>query len=481
MEDLAKIGTMQNNMPELPEVETIKNVLKPILIGNTITSIDVLRSQIIQGNPMDFKQYFEGETFENIERKGKYLIFHFKSGKVLVSHLRMEGKYFEYNEDEPNSYFSRVVFHLNNRKKICYDDSRGFGTMTLANKDNYLLTSELSKLGPEPFDIKNIDELYIKAKTSSLNAKAFITNQNIISGIGNIYADEILFACKIHPETSINSLTINDISNIIEEAKIILSKAIESGGSTIRSYHPGKDISGNFQVNLKVYGKAGEQCPICGHELQFKKVGGRGTTYCPICQIKKSKKLVLGIYGKTGSGKSTLSNKLKEKGIPVFSSDCIVHELYLRSSVANALSKALNNDFGESVDREKLRLLLANNPQYIKKVNSLIHPLVENEIISIIKKIKKGIIAFEVPLLYESKFEYIFDYVIALDVNEQIQKDRVINRNGKSAEQLLKINKNHRFDEFKKKADVIIENNTSIESFYKQIDTIIYKLEDRLL
>src|SRR5574344_1065601 len=130
MGDLAKIGIAPNkeiDMPELPEVETIKTLLKPIVISHQITSIDVLRKTTIQGDIDGFVNGLVGETFTDVTRIGKFLIFHLTNGKVFLSHLRMEGKYYEIEKNEKNTRYARVVFHLDNDKKLCYDDSLCFG------------------------------------------------------------------------------------------------------------------------------------------------------------------------------------------------------------------------------------------------------------------------------------------------------------------------------------------------------------------
>ena len=182
-------------MPELPEVETVKNVIKPIVIGHTITSIDVFRPTIIQNDRMeDFINGLVGETFLDVTRIGKFLIFHLSHDKVMISHLRMEGKYFEVLEKENNTKYARVVFHLNNGHKICYDDSRTFGILKLTNEKDYLNEKEIAQLGPEPFKA-DPKVLFNKVKNTSLPIKSTLLDQTLMTGLGNIYADEVCFAC----------------------------------------------------------------------------------------------------------------------------------------------------------------------------------------------------------------------------------------------------------------------------------------------
>ena len=197
-------------MPELPEVETVKNVLKPIVIGKTIKSIDVLRATIIQNKPIEsFVNGLVGETFLDITRIGKFLIFHLTHDKVMISHLRMEGKYFEVNENEDNTKYARVVFHLDDGHKLCYDDSRTFGIMKLTTEANYRLEKELVDIGLEPFDA-DPKELFEKVKKSHLPIKSTLLDQTLMTGLGNIYVDEVLFASKIHPLTPANKITLKE-------------------------------------------------------------------------------------------------------------------------------------------------------------------------------------------------------------------------------------------------------------------------------
>ena len=335
-------------MPELPEVETIKNVLSKIVIGKTIKSIDVYRDLTIEGDKSKFVSSLIGQTFLNMSRIGKYLIFHLTNDFVIISHLRMEGKYYEYNEVEPDSKYAKVVFHFTDGKKLCYDDSRAFGLLKLSSESTYKQEEMLAKLGPEPFEVKDVNEIMKKVKNSRKPIKTTLLDQTLITGLGNIYVDETLYASHIHPLTLTNQVTKKEWEAIISNAKEILSIAIEMGGSTIKSYHPGKDIDGNFQTRIKIYGRSGEVCPTCGHEYRFIKVGGRGTTFCPVCQMKKGAPINIGLTGKISSGKSTALDLYKELGAATLSSDEIVKKLYEKEEVATLIEKTLKIKFASN-------------------------------------------------------------------------------------------------------------------------------------
>ena len=465
-------------MPELPEVETIRNVLKPIVIGRKITSIDVLRKSTIVGEATTFVDTLKNETFLDITRIGKFLIFHLTNNKVFISHLRMEGKYFDYLENEPDSKYARVVFHFDNNHKLCYDDSRCFGMMKLSNESSFLKEKEISKLGPEPFFIHDETYLYNKYKRINKPIKSVLLDQEIMTGLGNIYVDEVLFSTHIHPLTPAKMLTKEDCKNIIKESQRILNRAIKEGGSTIRSYHPGKDIDGNFQTLLLAYGHKDEPCPNCGHIMRFKKVGGRGSTYCPICQKKLGAPLKVAIYGKIASGKSTVLEEFASLGLPTISSDKIVHDLYQKKEVINKINEMFNFK-GDELDLSLLRETVASDYKKAKKLERYIHPLVKKELIRFMEE-NKEISICEVPLLYESKMDDLFDYIIAVDINEKNQKERLMSRDPLYYEKMMKINQSSKFDDNKNKADYIIHNDFDIKTLKKEIKGIFNTLQSRL-
>ena len=466
-------------MPELPEVETIKNVLEPILKGHTITSIDIIRSCTIVGSEEEFVSTLVGKTFQSISRIGKFLIFHLSENIVFISHLRMEGKYFELEENEKNTYFCRLVFHLNNGHKICYDDSRCFGMMKLAREDNYKQVKDIAQLGPEPFDVTDVNYLIKRCVKSSLPIKTTLLDQTLMCGIGNIYADEILFASKIHPLTPAKIITKSQWEAIVKHAQRILNEAIELGGSTIRSYHPGKNIDGSFQTNLLAYGKADKPCPVCGHIMRFIKVNGRGTTFCPHCQEKLGHPLKIAIFGKIASGKSTVLSVFKENGYPTISSDEIVKNLYKQQDVVVHVNKMFGIKPENVLDKDALRSKMLDDSNK-RKLERYIHPLVGDAIDAFLKQ-RKGLLVAEVPLLYEAKMEDKFDVIIAVDIDNEKQAIRLAERNKETAKVLSNINnRNNRFDENKKKADFVINNNSDLSNLKKQVNEIICKLITRL-
>lgn len=466
-------------MPELPEVETVKNVLEPIVVNHTITGIDILRTTSVPTNHELFISSLVGQKFLRMSRIGKFLIFHLTNNKVIISHLRMEGKYYELLEDEPNTKYARVVLHLDNGHKICYDDSRCFGYLRLSNEEEYLKDKEIAKLGPEPWDA-DIDKIIKQTKKMSLPIKSALLSQTLMTGLGNIYVDETLFASRIHPLVPANLIKRDEWETIKKEASRILKEAIDQGGSTIKSYHPGKDIDGNFQTKLLVYGKHGEDCPNCNHPLRFITVGGRGTTFCPICQPYHGKRILVAIFGPIASGKSEVLRCFENEMIPTLSTDKVVENLYKKRDVAKLVNKALNLSFEKEVDKDVLREHLVNHPKDINKINKLIHPLVKKETVLFIRMHKEPIIAVEVPLLFESGMDRMFDIIIGVTASEEKRFELLKERNKDKNKELQKIGKNNSFELNKEKADYIIVNSADLNSLKRETRTLINKLRARL-
>ena len=267
-------------MPELPEVETVKNTLKRRVLGKTILGVDVLYNIIVSPSKEEFIKLIKNQEIIDIKRRGKWLMFELNN-YYLLSHLRMEGKYYL---DDNITKHDHVIFHLNDMT-LKYNDTRKFGRMYLIKKDIVNDVKPLNELGLEPFDANlTSDYLKDKYKNKRLPIKTLLLDQSIITGIGNIYADEILFLSRINPLKKGCELNNKELNNIIENTSRILKEAIKMGGTTIKSYESEKGVHGRFQNNLLVHNHEGDKCPICNSIIIKIKVNGRGTYYCPKCQ-----------------------------------------------------------------------------------------------------------------------------------------------------------------------------------------------------
>ena len=467
-------------MPELPEVETVKRVLLPIVKDRTIIKIEVLRKSIVNNVEEEFISYYTNEKFLDISRIGKFLIFHLTNDKVLISHLRMEGKYIELLESDENTKYTRVVFHLDNNHKLCYDDSRSFGRMIINDESHYKEEKELSKLGPEPFNVNDVSFLINKTKRMNLPIKTALLSQELVTGLGNIYVDEVLFASKIHPLTPAKLIKKDEWEKIIKESKRILNAAIEAGGSTIKSYHPGKDIDGNFQTSLLAYGRNGQKCVLCHTNMRFIKVNGRGTTYCPHCQIKRGAPLKIAIVGKIASGKSAVLDTFRNNNYLAVSSDEIVHELYKRQEIQDLIIKRFklknDTDFVTTLT-EHLKV----KKQDLERLEKIVHPLVKKEIESAFKKSSSKLLIAEVPLLFKAKMENMFDVIIGVDISSENQLKRLEIRDQEKSAFLKRINDlNNMFEEHRQDLDFVIDNNQDMKSLEKQTKAIINEVSNRL-
>lgn len=272
-------------MPELPEVETVKESLKLKLIGKKIRSVNILWDNIIAyPSKEEFTLEIGNKTITDIKRRGKFLMFDLDD-YYLLSHLRMEGKYFfKNNSDEINKH-EHVIFDLGNNEELRYMDTRKFGKMYLIKKGEIDNIGPLKDLGLEPWD-NNLTSDYLlnKYKNKKLPIKTILLDQSIIVGIGNIYADEILFLSRLNPLKTTNLITEKEGNDIIKYTREVLEKAIKLGGSTIRTYSSVDGVHGLFQNELLVHGKDNGNCPVCNEKVDKIRVGGRGTYYCPKCQ-----------------------------------------------------------------------------------------------------------------------------------------------------------------------------------------------------
>lgn len=274
-------------MPELPEVETVKNTLKRKILNKKITSCEVLYKGIIEyPSCEEFVKNIKNQTINDIERRGKWLIL-VLDDYYLLSHLRMEGKYFLKDSTIDINKHEHVIFRFSDNEELRYQDTRKFGKMLLISKEDLEETRPIKELGYEPWDNRlNIKYLKDKFSKKRLPIKTVLLDQSIITGLGNIYADEVLFLSSVNPLVKACNLKDKELQSIIENSKKVLEKAISEGGTTIRSYTSDEGITGRFQNSLYVHQREKEKCLTCGSTIEKIKVGGRGTYFCPKCQKK---------------------------------------------------------------------------------------------------------------------------------------------------------------------------------------------------
>lgn len=274
-------------MPELPEVETVKRSLEPVVLAKPIEAVEVYYERILQNrSAADFRDIATGNQFLEISRRGKYLIFGLEGDWELVAHLRMTGRLIYFSDPGiPLAKHTSAVFSFGEQGELRFEDVRKFATLDLVPKGSYETIKGLYTLGVEPlsadFSLAHFWELLQGRQTK---IKGLLLDQTKIAGIGNIYADESLFAAGIHPERAAGSLSEEEAERLHRAIREVLELAIANQGTTFRDYRTGFGQEGSFQNKLQIYGKKGEECPRCGVDLEYKKVVGRTTHFCPACQ-----------------------------------------------------------------------------------------------------------------------------------------------------------------------------------------------------
>lgn len=264
-------------MPELPEVENVIRSLIEKVRDKTIKDVEVITPGITY-NRENFGMLIEGKKIKDIARRGKYIIIKLDDGNLLI-HLRMTGKLLYNGEVGKHTH---LTIEFTSGDYLIYNDVRKFGRVAYLNNEElsiYLNT----KVGLEPL-LMDYDKFKEKLQIKKGQIKKVLLDQGVIAGIGNIYADEILFASNIHPMTEINKLTEEDFKLLYKNIRTILDRAIKAGGSTIRDYVNSEGVAGGFQDAHLAYGRCGLPCKNCGCTMEKIKVAGRTTVYCPICQ-----------------------------------------------------------------------------------------------------------------------------------------------------------------------------------------------------
>ncbi len=266
-------------MPELPEVQTVVSTLQERVAGERILEVIERYDGIILTPFLDLT----GQRIHRLSRRGKYILFHLDDG-VLVSHLRMEGKYF-IKQGEDYDKHDHVIFVFESGRELVYNDTRKFGTMeflAVDQVDPYFQT----RLGVEPLP-ENLSVSYFKSFIHKQTLKSFLLNQRIVAGLGNIYVNEVCFVIGLHPASRMHRLRVKDLQALTKAIPAVLDKAIALGGTTIRTYTDSLGVTGRFQNELWVHGREGEECKQCSTLIRKTFVNGRGTYYCPTCQIRR--------------------------------------------------------------------------------------------------------------------------------------------------------------------------------------------------
>ncbi len=306
-------------MPELPEVETVRRSLEPHLVGLKITRVQILLPKIVRHLPSErFQQILTGREFQALARRGKYLLAQLDEGWTLVVHLGMSGRliyapagencFGEHGQTIPRHV--HAVITLDDGGLLYYHDLRQFGYLTVCRTGEFTAIKGLQNLGPEPLGEEFKRETLQAALCGRKGRiKQLLLDQNLIAGIGNIYADESLFAAGIHPERTGDSLTLEEFEKLYQAIRKVLQQGIEYRGTSITDYVDGEGQPGDFQNCLQVYRRTGQECLCCAGVIQRVKVGGRSSHFCPHCQPKRAAEAA----AKPRAGKADYAEHYAEK------------------------------------------------------------------------------------------------------------------------------------------------------------------------
>lgn len=271
-------------MPELPEVETIRRDLAPLVTGRTITGVEVdpATLPLLAGTSFDvLESNLVGRTIRSLGRRGKYLLFELDDGRWFVAHLRMTGRLVWRPHDAPPEQYQRARLILDNGYDLRWSDLRKFGTWRIYEH----LDDLLAKLGPEPID-DTFDLKTFRAALAGRTApvKAVLLDQRRMAGLGNIYVDEALFQARVRPDTPAGELSDAAVKRLYQATRDVLERGIKYRGASFRDYVDGQGNQGQQHMYVQVFRRDGKPCYICGSIIQKTVVGGRGTHFCPRCQ-----------------------------------------------------------------------------------------------------------------------------------------------------------------------------------------------------
>lgn len=272
-------------MPELPEVETICRGLRPLVRGRRITQVAVLERRLRQTVAPGFQLQLRGKTISDVVRRGKYILILLGADTVWIFHLGMAGKLIYVAAGKPRETHDHIVVGLDNGHELRYHDPRRFGLSIVLPRAKLETLAQIKNLGLEPFDPRfNGDYLYAAASSSQRRIRDLLIDQGLVAGLGNIYANEILFRAGVRPTMRAWKLGRARVERIAHTTPEVLREAIRWCGTSFSDYRDAEDRFGEFQNHLRVYDREGEKCKVCGIEVKRVAIGNRSAFYCPRCQ-----------------------------------------------------------------------------------------------------------------------------------------------------------------------------------------------------
>ncbi|GAC1629331.1 MAG: bifunctional DNA-formamidopyrimidine glycosylase/DNA-(apurinic or apyrimidinic site) lyase [Nevskia sp.] len=275
-------------MPELPEVETVRRGVEPHVVGRTITAVHVRDARLRWPVPPHFAEFARGKRIDRLSRRGKYLLFHLGSGDGdgdrIIVHLGMSGRLYVLDRDTALRKHDHLDIDLSDGTRLRYNDARRFGAVLPwpASEPGHVL---IDALGPEPFS-PEFSGAYLHARARGRRAplKNFVMDGHVVVGAGNIYAAEALFRAGLRPARAAGRVTRAEYERLAQAIRAVLGEAIAQGGTTLRDFAGARGEAGYFQQDLKVYGREGQPCRVCGTAIKGLRLGNRASCWCPHCQ-----------------------------------------------------------------------------------------------------------------------------------------------------------------------------------------------------
>ena len=442
-------------MPELPEVETIVAYCNVHLQGKRLVRfLDLVH---------DESTSYDGLLFKVAKRTGKQFEIAFK-GVTYYVHLKIQGSLLYCDPNETMPRFTRKQFLFDDGSSLCFIDPRKF----------IVVKTEQSEINDAPDALEVSAEYLQKAfKNKKIPLKAALMDQNIVQGIGNIYAQEAIFDARLSPFKRACDVSIKELEAILESNRKRMKLAINEGQEMA------KDKSfllkdGWMDLHLSVYGRANLPCPRCGKPIVRKEIAGRGTYVCSCCQRNHKGPYVVAVTGPIHSGKSTISRLLEASGYLRLDADQIAHDYYDTEEGRKTLLKLFGNDVlnDDEVDFSYLRNAVKNSIKMKKSLQKAVFSYVKKYCKQIINsKPSDAKIVLDVPLLVPAHMESLCDYIILTVADPKLRKKRLEDE-GRDATSLMKINADYPLAETKKVADVIIHNDGGIDDLTNQLKAI---------
>lgn len=269
-------------MPELPEVETVRRSLAPHVLGRRITAVEVRDRRLRRPVAGDFEARLVGRRIGDLGRRGKYLLFELDDGQTLLAHLGMSGSLHLRERGGEAARHDHVVIEIDGSAAVVLNDPRRFGVMRVGESTAF---EELRSIGPDPLTTsRSADDWRREVRRRRMPIKSLLMDQRFLAGIGNIYANEMLFEAGIRPRRMASRLSRDELRRLESAMRLVLEKAVALGGSSISDFSDARGKPGYFQIHHAVYDRGGAPCPRCASPIRRVVVGGRGTFYCPRCQ-----------------------------------------------------------------------------------------------------------------------------------------------------------------------------------------------------